>query len=68
MKTLDIIASVLLVIGGLNLGLIGFFGFDLIGMIFSQVYIITRIIYAVIGISALYYIFQCKQMQRRWKK
>ncbi|MDN3506014.1 MAG: DUF378 domain-containing protein [Simkaniaceae bacterium] len=68
MKTLDVIVAILLVIGGLNWGLIGFFNFDLVGTVFGHMSAFTRLIYSLVGISALYQIFQCKAIQQRWKK
>ncbi len=68
MKTLDVIAAILLVIGGLNWGLIGFFNFDLIGMIFGSMSALTRLIYCAIGVSALYYIFQWNSMHKRGRR
>ncbi|MDQ1283753.1 MAG: uncharacterized protein QG620_101 [Patescibacteria group bacterium] len=50
----DWTALVLLIVGGLNWGLVGFFGFDLIAAIFGEMTGITRIIYAIVGIAALY--------------
>jgi uncharacterized protein len=57
MKVLSIIAIVLLLIGGLNWGLVGFFNFDLVSAIFGQGSMISRAIFALVGISALYKIF-----------
>lgn len=54
MKTLDYIGLTLVVIGALNWGLIGFFGFDLVRALFGDMSILSRIIYAIIGISGLY--------------
>ena len=54
MKTLDYIALVLVVIGAVNWGLIGFFSFDLVKAIFGNMTIISRIIYALVGVSGLY--------------
>lgn len=54
MKALHVIAMILLVIGGLNWGLIGLFGFDLVAAIFGAGEIITRILYVLVGVSALY--------------
>ena len=54
MKTLDTITLILLVIGGLNWGLIGFFQFNLVDFLFGSYSIITRIIYALVGISSIY--------------
>lgn len=57
MKTLYAIAVTLLVIGGINWGLIGFFQFDLVAAIFGgQASILSRIIYALVGLSAIYYL------------
>ena len=52
-KDLTMIAWILLIIGGLNWGLIGFFRFDLVATIFGSMTMITRIIYALVGISGL---------------
>lgn len=54
MKTLDYIALILVVIGALNWGLIGFFSFDLVRAIFGDMTVISRIVYALVGISGLY--------------
>lgn len=54
MKTLDYIALILVVIGGINWGLIGFFDFDLVKAIFGEMTIVSRIIYALVGVSGLY--------------
>lgn len=54
MKTLDYLALVLVVIGAINWGLIGFFEFDLVRTIFGNMTLISRIIYAVVGIAGLY--------------
>ena len=43
-----------LVIGAINWGLIGFFRFDLVNVIFGNMSILSRIIYALIGVSGLY--------------
>ncbi len=48
------IALVLLIIGGLNWGLVGFFNFDLVAVIFGQMSVISRVVYSVVGVSALY--------------
>lgn len=54
MKTIDYIALILVIIGAINWGLIGFLGFDLVRVIFGDMTLVSRIIYAVIGISGLY--------------
>ncbi|MEM7008860.1 MAG: DUF378 domain-containing protein [Thermodesulfobacteriota bacterium] len=67
MRALDVIVAILLVIGGLNWGLVGFFQFDLVATIFGgQSAILSRIIYSLVGLSALYQALQWKAIQHRW--
>ena len=55
MSILDRIALALTVIGGINWGLVGIFRFDLVGWLFGgQDALISRIIYTVVGIAALW--------------
>ena len=54
MKTLDFILLTLVVIGAVNWGLIGFLRFDLVRVLFGDMSILSRIIYAAVGISGLY--------------
>ncbi len=54
MKIVDKIALVLIIIGAINWGLIGFFKFNLVETIFGSMTIITRIIYALVGVSGLW--------------
>ena len=55
MRILDKIALALVVIGGINWGLIGIFRFDLVAWIFGgQAAILSRIIYPLVGIAALW--------------
>lgn len=56
-STLDYVAIVLVIIGGLNWGLVGFFDFNLVHAIFSAVPVVARIIYAVVGLASLYLIY-----------
>lgn len=54
MKFIDILALILILIGALNWGLIGFFSFDLVRVIFGNMSVLSRIIYALVGIAAIY--------------
>lgn len=54
MKWLDITALVLVVIGSINWGLIGFFQFDLVSALFGSMSAFSRLIYALVGIAGLY--------------
>ena len=53
-NTLDWIGMILLIIGGLNWGLVGLFDFDLVAYLFGEMSILSRIIYDLVGLSALY--------------
>jgi uncharacterized protein len=59
MKWLNALAAVLTIVGGLNWGLVGLFEFDLVaavfgGMSFGEVNVASRIVYALVGLSAAY--------------
>ena len=54
MKIVDRIALILIIIGALNWGLIGFFNFNLVAWIFGSGAWLSRIIYALVGICGLY--------------
>jgi uncharacterized membrane protein YuzA (DUF378 family) len=56
MRTLNIITLALVVIGGINWGLVGFFDFNLIAAIFGPGSALARLIYALVGLSALWQI------------
>lgn len=53
MYVLKIIAYILVIIGAINWGLVGFFGFDLVASLFGEMSTISRIIYGVVGVSAI---------------
>ena len=55
-KILDNILLALIIIGAVNWGLIGFFRFDLVAFLFGDMSWLSRVIYAIIGISWLYMI------------
>lgn len=54
MKIIDTIALILIIIGAINWGLIGLFNFNLVDTIFGAMSVISRIIYALVGISGLW--------------
>lgn len=66
-KIIDMIAMSLIVVGGLNWGLVGLFGFDLVAFLFGEMGVISRIIYTLVGIGALYHLSTFKAVQRRWE-
>jgi uncharacterized protein len=56
MKTLHIITLVLLIVGGINWGLVGLFNIDLVAALFGTGSALARIVYALVGVSALWQI------------
>jgi uncharacterized protein len=53
MKPFGIIGMVILVIGGLNWGLVGLFDFNLVSFLFGEMSFISRAVYVLVGISAI---------------
>lgn len=57
LNALDWISLILVVVGGLNWGLVGLFKFDLVAAIFGGVEgIVSRIVYTLVGVAAIYLI------------
>lgn len=54
MKVIDTIALVLVIIGAINWGLIGFFNFNLVDTLFGSMTAISRIVYGLVGIAGLW--------------
>ena len=53
MNILKYVAYALVIIGALNWGMIGLFGFDLVAAVFGDMTILSRIIYSLVGVSAV---------------
>jgi len=56
-KPMDMFCMVILIIGGLNWGLVGLFNFDLVAGIFGSMSFLSRIVYDLVGLCAIYLIF-----------
>ena len=54
MKVIDYIALILVIIGAINWGLIGLFGFDLVATLFGSMSVVSRIVYTLVGIAGLW--------------
>ncbi|MDO8300111.1 DUF378 domain-containing protein [Lacisediminimonas sp.] len=57
MKAAEWIPMLLLIVGGVNWGLVGLFGFDLVAYLFGEMSTASRIVYVAVGVSALYSIY-----------
>ncbi|HEY4541561.1 MAG TPA: DUF378 domain-containing protein [Noviherbaspirillum sp.] len=64
MSAVDWIAMILLIVGGLNWGLVGLFNFDLVATLFGEMSAISRVIYVLVGLSALYSLYTASKMSR----
>lgn len=54
MRTINIIALILILIGALNWGLVGFFDYNLVDVIFGEGSVVARVVYALVGVAGLY--------------
>lgn len=70
MKNLDILAAILVIVGGLNWGLVAVAEFDLVatlvGLEFGETNAVSRIVYGLVGLAAVYQIVQQAAIRRRW--
>lgn len=51
------LALILVIIGGLNWGLVGLLGFDLVATLFGTMSMISKVVYVLVGLSAVYMLF-----------
>jgi uncharacterized protein len=56
MRAINQITLLLVIVGGLNWGLVGLFGFDLVAAIFGEMSLLSRIVYVLVGASAVWQI------------
>jgi uncharacterized membrane protein YuzA (DUF378 family) len=65
LNALDWIALILVIVGGLNWGLVGIFGFNLVAWIFGSVYFIARIVYIVVALAAVYMVIIAATLKKK---
>lgn len=66
LNALDYIALVLLIIGGINWGLVGLFQFDLVATLFGGAdSLLARAVYILVGLSAIYVAVEAFQFEKR---
>ncbi len=72
MKKLDILAAVLVGVGGVNWGLVALTEFDLVatlvGLEFGETNVASRLVYGLVGASAVYQLLQQHAIRRRWSE
>jgi len=62
MKALRFLVLLLMVIGSLNWGFVGFFKYDVVSHLFGMASMVTRVIFALVGLAGLYgisYLVSC---------
>jgi len=64
-NVIDWIAMILIIIGGLNWGLVGVFKFDLVRAIFGEMSLLARIVYIIVGISAIYVLAMLPKLTKK---
>ncbi len=62
MNLLDKIATLLLIVGGFNWGLVGWLNYNLVDSLFGVGSVISRVVYAIVGMAALYCIYTMIKM------
>ena len=65
MRNLDVVVAIL-VIGGLNWGMVGLLDFDLVSYLFSGYPVVQNTVYILVGLSAVYQVVSLKAIQARW--
>jgi len=63
-KGLQTFAGVLLIVGGLNWGLVGFFNYNLVSSLFTEGSFLTNLIYDLVGLSAVFMAFAMGNMKQ----
>jgi len=66
MKSFDVVAAALVIVGALNWGLVGALNFDFVAILFGEGAIISRIVYVLVGIAGIFQIVEWRAIQRRW--
>jgi len=70
MRVINLITQLLVIVGGLNWGLVAIGEFDLVaalvGLDFGETNALSRIVYGLVGLAAVYQIAQQAAIRRRW--
>jgi uncharacterized protein len=71
-KKLDVLAAALVIVGGLNWGLVALAEFDLVatlvGLDFGETNAASRLVYGLVGLAAVYQVAQQAAIRRRWSR
>ena len=67
MKTVDVVAAILVVVGAVNWGLVGAARTDLVALLFGACSLLSSVVYISVGLAGLYQALRWKAIQRRWQ-
>ncbi len=65
LNVLEIVSLILIIVGGLNWGLVGVFSFDLVATIFGEMSVISRVVYTLVGLSAVYWLTMLGRVSKK---
>ncbi len=65
LTTVDVVALVLLVVGGLNWGLVGLFQWNLVDALLGMWPMLARLVYVLVGLSAVYVAWLWMKLERK---
>ena len=65
MKALNLITLVLVIVGGLNWGLVGLMDLDLVATLFGRGTMVSRVVYVLVGLAAIYGLYMLSKMGSR---
>lgn len=68
MKMLRMVAFLLVVVGGLNWGLVGLMDMNLVDMIFGTVPVLEQVVYVLVGLSAVWLLVDYTKYSKVWGK
>lgn len=67
LSAIDILAFILVIVGGINWGLVGWLDYNLVDGIFGQGSGVSRVVYALVGVAALYMAYVLFKVSSRAK-
>ena len=65
LTSVDWVAIVLVVVGGLNWGLVGLFNFDLVATLLGDMSVLSRAVYVIVGLAAVYLAVTATKLERK---
>lgn len=68
MKTLKMLAYLLVVVGGLNWGLVGFLQLNVVEMLLGSVPSAVQVVYVLVGVSAVWMLVDYAKYSKVWGK